>query len=70
MNACRLTAARDVVAVTASQDGGQGDAVGLDDDVVFAAGLGAVHRRLPVAGPPFIARRWLESTAVREKSSR
>ena len=33
-----------VVAVAAGERGGQRDAVGLDDDMVLAAGLAAVHR--------------------------
>jgi hypothetical protein len=46
----------DVVAVTAGSDRGQRDPVGLDDDVVLAAGPARSTGDGPMAGPPFIAR--------------
>lgn len=59
----------DVVAVAAGGGCRERDAVRLDDQMVRAAGFAPATGDGPVAGLPFIARMWLESTAAWEKSS-
>ncbi len=60
----------DVVAVAAGGDRGERDAVRLDDRWCLLPALPRSTGDGPVAGPPFIARMGLESTAAREKSSK
>ncbi len=58
----------DVVAVAAGECGGERDAGGVGDQVVFAAGSAPVNRTSSRLGAPFDARMWEPSTAAREKS--
>ena len=60
---------RDIVAVGASQDRGDGDAVCVDEDVVLGTGSRAIRGVRASFSPAPTARTDDESTAAREKSS-
>jgi len=59
----------DIVAVRAGQDGTDGDAIGIDEDVVFGTGSRAIRGVRASFSPAPTARTDDESTAAREKSS-
>jgi hypothetical protein len=59
----------DVVAVRAAQDGTDGDAIRIDEDVMFGTGSRAIRGVRASFSPAPTARTDDESTAAREKSS-